>query len=126
MQIPPRPCLRQFPALRQEGVSNCAYPVVVRQTSPAARDRAQRRVRSITIGTAVTAGVLTVAGAAATAGTFAGRTVNAAQSPTTPTDPNAAAPTVDPNTGLQPPAQVPADNSGGGGFNQPPVVTGGS
>jgi hypothetical protein len=83
-------------------------------------------VRSITIGTAVTAGVLTVAGAAATAGTFAGRTVNAAQAPAAPADPNAAAPTVDPNTGLQPPDQVPTDNSGGGDVNQPPVVTGGS
>jgi hypothetical protein len=96
----------------------------VKQSSPAARDRAQRRVRSITIASAASAGVLTIAGAAATAGTFAGRTVNAAQSPT-----SAAEPTADPGTGLQPPAQPPTDGSGfdgGDGTVQPPVVTGGS
>jgi hypothetical protein len=96
----------------------------VKQSSPAARDRAQRRVRSITIASAAGAGVLTIAGAAATAGTFAGRTVNAAQSPGSPTSPTVA-PTLDPSTGLQPPAQPPTDGSGFGG-GQPPVVTGGS
>ncbi len=97
----------------------------MRQSSPAARDRAQRRVRSITIASAVGAGVLTVAGAAVTAGTFSGRTVDAAQPSGTAA---ATTPTLDPTTGLQPPAQPPADGSGfgGGGSGQPPVVTGGS
>ncbi len=97
----------------------------MKQSSPVARDRAQRRVRSITIASAVGAGVLTLAGAAATAGTFAGRTVSADQAPASPT----IAPTLDPSTGLQPPAQPPTDGSGFGGGNapaQPPVVTGGS
>jgi hypothetical protein len=95
----------------------------VKQSSPAARDRAQRRVRSITIASAAGAGMLTIAGAAATAGTFAGRTVSANQSPTSPT----AAPTLDPSTGLQPPTQPPTDGSGFGDVPaQPPVVTGGS
>ncbi len=93
------------------------------QSSPAARDRAQRRVRSITIASAAGAGVLTLAGAAVTAGTFAGRTVNAAQTPAAP----AAIPTVDPSTGLQPPTQPPTDASGGSNVPaQAPVVTGGS
>lgn len=96
--------------------------MAVKQGSPAARDRAQRRVRSITIATAAGAGLLTVAGAAATAGTFAGRTVSADQSPASPT----AAPTIDPSTGLQPPPQPPSDGSGFGAPAQPPVVTGGS
>jgi hypothetical protein len=94
----------------------------VKQGSPAARDRAQRRVRSITIASAAGAGVLALAGAAVTAGTFAGRTVSAGQAPAGP----ATAPTLDPSTGLQPPAQPPIDASGGTVPALPPVVTGGS
>jgi hypothetical protein len=98
----------------------------MRQTTPADRDRAQRRVRSITFASVAGAGVLTVVGAAITAGTFAGRTVNTtpgAQS--TPT----AEPTLDPSTGLLPPLQPPSDNSGGSvnsGSAPQPVVSGGS
>jgi hypothetical protein len=90
----------------------------MRQSSPADRDRAQRRVRSITVGSAAGAGVLTLVGAAVTAGTFAGRTVSAAQSTQTAQAP---APTVDPSTSLQPPIQPPGDASVG-----PPIVSGGS
>lgn len=98
--------------------------MVVKQASPAARDRAQRRVRAITIASAAGAGVLTLAGAAVTAGTFGGRTVGATQAASAP----AASPTLDPSTGLQPPAQPPTDafGQGGGGQGGPPVVTGGS
>ncbi|HWF57100.1 MAG TPA: hypothetical protein VG520_01965 [Candidatus Dormibacteraeota bacterium] len=98
----------------------------MRQSTPADRDRAQRRVRSITVGSAVGAGVLTLVGAAVTAGTFAGRTVASPSSATPP----AAAPTLDPTTGLLPPPQAPTDSSGLGGSNggsaNPPVVSGGS
>ncbi|HSP64924.1 MAG TPA: hypothetical protein VLO10_01920 [Candidatus Deferrimicrobium sp.] len=95
----------------------------MKQSSPADRDRAQRRVRSITVTAAAGAGLLTVAGAAATATTFAGRTVSADQTAASP----GTAQTLDPSTGLQPPAQPPTDNSGfGSGNAQPPVVTGGS
>lgn len=97
----------------------------MRQSTPADRDRAQRRVRSITVSTAVGAGVLTLVGAAVTAGTFAGRTVGASQS-----TPPAAAPTLDPSTGLLPPDQAPTDSSGlggsSGGSANPPIVSGGS
>ncbi len=65
--------------------------------------------------------MLTLAGAAVTAGTFAGRTVSAAQTPASPTT----LPTLDPSTGLQPPAQPPTDG-GGTVPAQPPVVSGGS
>jgi hypothetical protein len=96
----------------------------MRQSSSADRDRAQRRVRSITVSSAVAAGALTLVGAAVTAGTFAGRTVGVNQSIQT-------SPTLDPNTGLLPPLQAPGDGSGvvGGGGNVsagPPVVSGGS
>jgi hypothetical protein len=89
----------------------------MRQSSSADRDRAQRRVRSITVSSAVAAGALTLVGAAVTAGTFAGRTVGVSQSIQT-------SPTLDPNTGLLPPLQAP----GGGGnvSGGPPVVSGGS
>jgi hypothetical protein len=96
----------------------------MRQSTPAERDRAQRRVRSITMASAAGAGVLTLVGAAATAGTFAGRTVGTP----TPAAP-ITAPTLDPSTGLLPPLQPPTDNSGGGsngGSVNPPVVSGGS
>jgi hypothetical protein len=90
------------------------------RTSPADRDRAQRRVRVITMATAVGAGVLTLGGAAAAAGTFGGRAVSAAQTPRT-------APTPDPGTGLQPPTQPPADGSGvSGSGTVPPITSGGS
>ena len=97
----------------------------MRQSSPADRDRAQRRVRSITVASAAGAGVLTLVGAAVTAGTFAGRTVSAAQSTQAP------APTLDPSTGLQSPIQPPSDASGPGGASSsgsvgPPIVSGGS
>jgi len=42
----------------------------MRQSSPADRDRAQRRVRSITVASAAGAGVLTLVGAAVTASLF--------------------------------------------------------
>lgn len=93
----------------------------MRQSTPADRDRAQRRVRSITMTSAAGAGVLTLVGAAVTAGTFAGRTVGS----TTPPSPTAA-PTLDPSTGLLPPLQPPTDNSGQGGSGSAPVVSGGS
>jgi len=96
----------------------------MRQPTPADRDRAQRRVRSITAASAAGAGLLTVVGAAITAGTFAGRTVNTDQS--TQSTP---APTLDPSTGLLPPLQPPADSSGGSandGSAGQPVVSGGS
>ena len=102
----------------------------VQQSSPAARDRAQRRVRTITIASAAGAGVLTVAGIAVTAGTFAGRTVSAA-APTTPTAPSDTQPgaTQDPSGGLQQPLQpptagTPVDPNAGNG--SAPVVSGGS
>jgi hypothetical protein len=97
----------------------------MRQSTPADRDRAQRRVRSITMASAAGAGVLTLVGAAVTAGTFAGRTVGSTPS-TTP----ASAPTLDPTTGLLPPGQAPTDSSGlsgsSGGTVNPPIVSGGS
>jgi len=102
----------------------------VKQSSPAARDRAQRRVRSITVASAAGAGVLTVAGIAVTAGTFAGRTVGAA-APATQTAPSdsQALPTQDPSGGLQQPTQpptagTPVDPNAGNG--SAPVVSGGS
>lgn len=91
-------------------------------TTPADRDRAQGRVRSLTTGAAVTAGVLAVAGAAASAVTFGGRTVSAAQGA------NAPAPTVDPTLqqpvdgGLQQPVLPPIVGRGGG----QPVTSGSS
>jgi hypothetical protein len=95
----------------------------VKQTSPADRDRAQRRVRSITMASAAGAGVLTLVGAAVTAGTFAGRTVNAAQ-------PAQTTPSQDASGGLQQPTQPPGDGSSSGdpnsGFGSAPVVSGGS
>ncbi len=94
----------------------------VKQSSPADRDRAQRRVRSITIASAAGAGVLTVLGAAVTAGTFAGRTVSAKQ-------PVQAIPTQDASGGLQQPAQPPGDGSQGdpnAGLGGAPIVSGGS
>lgn len=97
----------------------------MRQSTPADRDRAQRRIRSITMGSAVGAGVLTLVGVAAAAGTFSGRTVGATGPPAP-----AAAPTLDPSTGLLPPLQPPTDNSGqsgsSGGGGSAPVVSGGS
>lgn len=97
----------------------------MRQSTPADRDRAQRRVRSITMASAAGAGVLTVVGAAVTAGTFAGRTVGSTTPPS-----STAAPTLDPSTGLLPPLQPPSDNSGQsgstGGSGSAPVVSGGS
>jgi hypothetical protein len=89
-------------------------------TSPDARDRAQRRVRAITMATAAGAGVLTLAGAAVTAGTFAGRTVATDQaSPATPTQ--------DAGGGLQQPDQPPGDGSGGGnGSGGAPITSGAS
>lgn len=90
------------------------------RTSPADRDRAQRRVRAITMATAAGAGVLALGGTAAAAGTFSGRTVSSPQS-------SQAAPTQDPGGGLQQPTQPPGDGSGitggGGGF---PITSGGS
>ena len=96
----------------------------MKQTSPADRDRAQRRVRSITVASAAGAGVLTLVGAAVTAGTFAGRTVGSDQSAQS-------APTQDPSGGLQQPVQPPGDGSSGLGNpndlgNAPPIVSGGS
>lgn len=98
----------------------------VKQSSPADRDRAQRRVRSITMASAAGAGMLTLVGAAVTAGTFAGRTVGA--SSTTPTQ---ATPTQDTSGGLQPPTQPPGDGSNLGadpnaGVANPPIVSGSS
>jgi hypothetical protein len=97
--------------------------LLVKQTSPADRDRAQRRVRSITMASAAGAGVLTLVGAAVTAGTFAGRTVGTAQSTQT-------TPTQDPSGGLQQPVQPPGDGSSLGdpnaGLGNAPVVSGGS
>ena len=102
----------------------------MKQSSPAARDRAQGRVRSITIASAAGAGVLTVAGIAVTAGTFAGRTVSAAapSMQTAPSD-NQSLPTQDPSSGLQQPTQpptvgTPVDPNAGSG--NAPVVSGGS
>jgi hypothetical protein len=94
----------------------------VNQQTPAARDRAQRRVRAITTATAAGAGVLTLVGAAAAAGTFAGRTVGttaAASSSQTVQSPDA-------GSGLQQPTQVPSDGSTGGGQGIVPVTSGGS
>jgi hypothetical protein len=95
-------------------------------TSPADRDRAQRRVRAITSATAAGAGVLTLVGAAVTAGTFAGRTVGSTQSSTT-TQP---APTVDAGNSLQQPLQAPGDGStisgGNSGFGGAPITSGSS
>jgi hypothetical protein len=97
--------------------------VRVKQSSPADRDRAQRRVRSITIASAAGAGVLTLLGAAVTAGTFAGRTVSADQTVQ-------GAPTQDASGGLQQPAQPPGDGSSQGdpnaGAGGAPIVSGGS
>jgi hypothetical protein len=87
--------------------------------SPEDRDRAQRRVRAITMATAAGAGVLTLAGAAVTAGTFAGRTVSADQT-------IQAAPVQDGGVGLQPPNQPPAADVGGGGNGGAPITSGGS
>ncbi|MGH9060071.1 MAG: hypothetical protein ACRDZY_11245, partial [Acidimicrobiales bacterium] len=78
------------------------------QQSPAARDRAQRRVRVLTTGTALGAGVLTLVGAAAAAGTFAGRTLASTPSTTS----GQAAPSPDAGSGLQQPTQAPGDGSG--------------
>jgi hypothetical protein len=89
------------------------------RTTPADRDRAQRRVRAITMATAAGAGVLTLGGAAAAAGTFGGRTVSSPQT----TQP---APTPDPGSGLQPPTQPPGDGSGLGGSGGVPITSGGS
>jgi hypothetical protein len=89
------------------------------RSSPEDRDRAQRRVRAITMATAAGAGVLTLAGAAVTAGTFAGRTVSADQS-------SQAIPTQDAGGGLQQPNQPPGDASGGGGNGGAPITSGGS
>ncbi|MDQ6847673.1 MAG: hypothetical protein M3019_08865 [Candidatus Dormibacteraeota bacterium] len=102
----------------------------MKQSSPAARDRAQRRVRSITIASAAGAGVLTVAGIAVTAGTFAGRTV-AQAAPATQVAPSDSQPlpTQDPSGGLQQPVQQPTvgtpvdPNASNGGA---PIVSGGS
>jgi hypothetical protein len=87
------------------------------RTTPADRDRAQRRVRMITMATAAGAGVLTLGGAAVAAGTFGGRTV-ASQTQSVPTQ--------DPGTGLQPPTQPPGDGSGFGGGGGVPITSGGS
>jgi hypothetical protein len=88
------------------------------RTTPADRDRAQRRVRAITMATAAGAGVLTLGGAAAAAGTFGGRTVSSPQT-------TQAVPT-DPATGLQQPTQPPGDGSGLGGSGSVPITSGGS
>lgn len=89
------------------------------RTTPADRDRAQRRVRLITMATAAVAGVLTLGGAAVAAGTFGGRTVSSPQT-------TQAVPTPDPGTGLQPPTQPPGDGSGFGGGGGVPITSGGS
>lgn len=98
----------------------------MRPTSPAERDRAQRRVRVITTATAAGAGVLTLVGAAVTAGTFAGRTVASTQSPTT----SQPAPTTDAGSGLQQPLQAPGDgsglSSGDSGLGGAPITSGSS
>jgi hypothetical protein len=89
------------------------------RTTPADRDRAQRRVRIITTATAAAAGVLALGGAAAAAGTFSGRTVSSPQT-------NQAAPTPDTSGGLQPPTQPPGDGSGFNGGGTAPITSGGS
>ena len=85
----------------------------MKQSTPGERDAARRRIRAMTTGSAVVAGVLVLGGAAAAAGTFAGRTVSAADS-TTSTQPGSAQPTFDPNSGFQPPNQAPSGYQGGG------------
>ncbi len=88
------------------------------QPTPADRDRAQRRVRLLTVATAAGAGVLSLSGAALAAGTFAGHTVAATQAQATPTDPA---------TGLQQPTQAPGDGSGAStGAGATPITSGGS
>jgi hypothetical protein len=89
------------------------------RTTPADRDRAQRRVRAITMATAAGAGVLTLGGAAVAAGTFGGRTVSSPQT-------TQAVPTQDPGTGLQQPTQPPGGGSGLGGGGGVPITSGGS
>jgi hypothetical protein len=91
--------------------------------SPAERDRAQRRVRSVTMATAAGAAVLAVGGGVLASATFAGKPASASASPATQAtaDPSA---TQDPTT-LQPPAQPPGP-APGGGFGGPPVTSGGS
>jgi hypothetical protein len=92
----------------------------MKRTTPADRDRAQRRVRTITTATAAVAGALALGGAAAAAGTFSGRTVSSPQT-------NQAAPTPDSSGGLQPPTQPPGDGSGfNGGGGSVPITSGGS
>jgi hypothetical protein len=96
----------------------------VNQQTPAARDRAQRRVRVITTAAAAGAGVLTLAGAAAAAGTFAGRTVGA----NTAANSSQTVQNSDAGNGFQQPNQLPSDGSGyyGGGQGYVPVSSGGS
>lgn len=92
--------------------------------TPADRDRAQQRVRRVTMATAGAAGILTLAGAAAAAGTFAGRTVS---SPTTTADQGSQLqPTYDPGTGLQQPIQPPGSVSNSGFSGGVVVPSGGS
>lgn len=84
--------------------------------TPADRDRAQWRVRLLTMSAAAGAAALTLGGAAAAAGTFAGRTV-AADQPA-----SSSSTSTDPTLGLQPPAQPPVT----GGYAPQPIVSGGS
>ena len=96
--------------------------------SPADRDRAQRRVRTLTTAAATVAGVLTLGGAAAAAGTFAGRTVSTPDA--SAAQGAAAQPTLDPNAAFQQPVQVPGGNAspyqGGGTYAGGGVPSGGS
>lgn len=85
------------------------------RTTPADRDRAQRRVRAITAATAAAAGVLALGGAAAAAGTFSGRTVSSPQT-------NQPAATQDAG-GLQQPTLPPGPGSDSG---YTPITSGGS
>lgn len=96
--------------------------MLVKQTSPADRDRAQRRVRSITVASAAAAGALTLVGVAVTSASFGGRTVGAS------TQPAQATPTPDSSGGLQQPTQVPSDGSdtSSSSTGSVPIVSGGS